>query len=58
MIEKYAIKFAFWLRGKAEKYLNRKADERWVPHSEDHNDQYCDHCGIYCVYCGSTVRMP
>lgn len=40
-----------YVRSKCDAYLESKYKKTWVPHSEDHNDPYCSHCGYMCDRC-------
>lgn len=45
------LKLVYKIRRWCDKYIEKQVAKTWVPHSEDHNDPYCSHCGYMCDHC-------
>ena len=45
------LKLVRRVRRLCDAYLEKHYKAAWVPHSEDHNDPYCSHCGYMCDRC-------
>ena len=48
---KLYLKIVRRIRNFCDSVIEKHEEKAWVPHSEEHNDKYCSHCGFMCDRC-------